>query len=290
MAASTGMAGGSADHGTLSRAGDGGRPHPGGRGPVAVGPGPGRACRRDDAARAGAAQGVSRALVGHVSGARLLRLAAGAGGPRLRPEPRDGRRRLPLGRGRARPARLRRLDGRAGGVAAGGDGAAPGRSGARDRSPSMSRLLERPRSLLQRPGAWLDQANGAYPLRLGGDRRSRVVLALDEAVFRAVIVRPGLRLRQSRAWPAPAANDHARPAPPPGRPGAIEGERAMMEGDGRLTCRRANRGESPILWLARRKDQSGRSWLTPAEVAAGERLRAEAEIAAAGPSLTMRWD
>ena len=39
-----------------------------------------------------------------------------------------------------------------------------------------------------------------------------------------------------------------------------------------------------------RKDQSGRPWLTPAEVAAGERLRAEAEIAAAGPSLTMRWD
>ena len=154
----------------------------------------------------------------------------------------------------------------------------------------MSRQLERARSLLQRPGAWLDQANGAYPLRLGGDRRSRVVLTLDEAVFRAVIERPGLRLREGGGWLPRAANDHARPAPPPGRPGVIEGERAMMEGDGRLTTRRANLGESPILWLARRKDQSGRPWLTPAEVAAGERLRAEAEIAAAGPSLTMRWD
>ena len=154
----------------------------------------------------------------------------------------------------------------------------------------MSRQLERARSLLQRPGAWLDQANGAYPLRLGGDRRSRVVLTLDEAVFRAVIEQPGLRLREGGGWLPRAANDHAPAAPPPGRPGVIEGERAVMEGDGRLTMRRANLGESPILWLARRKDQSGRPWLTPAEVAAGERLRAEAEIAAAGPSLTMRWD
>lgn len=154
----------------------------------------------------------------------------------------------------------------------------------------MSRQLERARSLLQRPGAWLDQAGGAYPLRLGGDRRSRVVLTLDEAAFRAVIERPGLTLRQGGGWLPRAANDHAPPAPPPGRPGVIEGERAVMEGDGRLTMRRANLGESPILWLARRKDQSGRPWLSSAEVAAGERLRAEAEIALSGPSLTMRWD
>ncbi|RJT21886.1 hypothetical protein D5I55_15645 [Chakrabartia godavariana] len=154
----------------------------------------------------------------------------------------------------------------------------------------MSRQLERARSLLQRPGAWLDQAGGAYPLRLGGDRRSRVVLTLDEAAFRAVIEQPGLRLREGGGWLPRAANDHAPASPPAGRPGVVEGERAVMEADGRLTMRRANLGESPILWLARRKDQSGRPWLTPAEVAAGERLRAEAEIAAAGPSLTMRWD
>ncbi|MBN9478979.1 MAG: hypothetical protein J0I52_01950 [Bordetella sp.] len=154
----------------------------------------------------------------------------------------------------------------------------------------MSRQLERARSLLQRPGAWLDQAGGAYPLRLGGDRRSRVVLTLDEAAFRAVVERPGLRLREGGGWLPRAANDHARPALAPGRPGLIEGERPVMEADGRLASRRANLGESPVLWLARRKDQSGRPWLTPAEVAAGERLRAEAEIAAAGPSLTMRWD
>ncbi len=161
----------------------------------------------------------------------------------------------------------------------------------------MSRTLERARSLLDRPGAWLDQSGAAYPLRLGGDRRGRVVLTLDEAVFRALIERPGLRRRDGGGWlprPAPAANTSLSPSPPPalppGCPGLIEGERSVMEADGRLTTRRANLGESPVAWLARRKDASGRPWLSPAEVAAGERLRLEAEVALSGPSLTMRWD
>ena len=157
----------------------------------------------------------------------------------------------------------------------------------------MSRALERARSLLDRPGAWLDQSGAAYPLRLGGDRRGRVLLTLDEAAFRALVERPGLRRREGGGWlprPRPATNTSLSPNPPPGRPGLIEGERAVMEADGRLTTRRANLGESPVAWLARRKDASGRPWLSPAEVAAGERLRAEAEIALSGPSLTMRWD
>jgi hypothetical protein len=157
----------------------------------------------------------------------------------------------------------------------------------------MSRALERARALLDRPGAWLDQSGAAYPLRLGGDRRGRVVLTLDEAAFRALVERPGLRRRDGGGWQArarPAANTSLSPTPPPGRPGLVEGERPFIEPDGRLTTRRANLGESPIAWLARRKDASGRPWLSAAEVAAGERLRAEAEIALSGPSLTMRWD
>lgn len=157
----------------------------------------------------------------------------------------------------------------------------------------MSRALERARSLLDRPGAWLDQSGAAYPLRLGGDRRGRVVLTLDEAAFRALVERPGLRRRDGGGWlprPAPGGDASSPPSPPPGRPGLIEGERPVMEVDGRLTSRRANLGESPVAWLARRKDASGRPWLSPAEVAAGERLRREAEIALSGPSLTMRWD
>ena len=160
-------------------------------------------------------------------------------------------------------------------------------------SPPQKRMLERARSLLDRPGAWLDQSGGAYPLRLGGDRRGRVVLTLDEAAFRALIERPGLRRRDGGGWlprPRPTTNTSLSPSPPPGRPGLIEGERPVMEADGRLTTRRANLGESPVAWLARRKDASGRPWLSPAEAAAGERLRREAEIAFSGPSLTMRWD
>ena len=157
----------------------------------------------------------------------------------------------------------------------------------------QKRMLERARSLLDRPGAWLDQSGGAYPLRLGGDRRGRVVLTLDEAAFRALVERPGLRRRDGGGWLrrlAPAANTSLSPSPPPGRPGLIEGERPVMEADGRLSTRRANLGESPVAWLARRKDASGRPWLSPAEVTAGERLRLDGEIALSGPSLTMRWD
>lgn len=157
----------------------------------------------------------------------------------------------------------------------------------------QKRIVERARSLLDRPGAWLDQSGAAYPLRLGGDRRGRVVLTLDEAAFRALVERPGLRRRDGGGWlprPRPATNTSLSPSPPPGRPGLIEGERPVMEADGRLTTRRANLGESPVAWLARRKDASGRPWLSPAEVAAGERLRRDGEIALSGPSLTMRWD
>lgn len=153
-----------------------------------------------------------------------------------------------------------------------------------------ARMTERARRLLERPGAWLDETTEGYPLRLGGDRRGRVVLMLDEPVFRAVIERPGLRRRQGGGW-SPRRPDSAETIhPPAGRPGLIEGQRTVMEPDGRAVLLNANLGESPIAWLARRKDHSGRPWLSPQEVAAGERLRFDAEAALRGPSLTMRWD
>ena len=154
----------------------------------------------------------------------------------------------------------------------------------------MSRLVERARTLMDRPEAWLDEASGQYPLRLGHDRRNHVVLTLDEPAFLALVERPGLRRRPGGGWQARRAPSPARSSPSPGRPGMIEGERDVIQPDGRLVPHRANLGESPILWLARRKDASGRPWLTPAEVAAGERLRRDAEMALKGPSVTMAWD
>jgi hypothetical protein len=153
----------------------------------------------------------------------------------------------------------------------------------------MSRTVERARRLLERPGAWLATEGGGYALRLGPDRRARVNLTLSEAEFRALVERPGLRGRAEGGWTTrPAAPDKDGPAP--GRPGVIEGCRTLVQADGRLVAQPANLGESPVAWLARRKDASGRPWLTPAEAAAGERLRADAERAATGSSLTMRWD
>lgn len=154
---------------------------------------------------------------------------------------------------------------------------------------SPDRMTQRARRLLERPDAWLDQADSHYPLRLGGDRRGRVVLTLDEATFRAVIENPGLRKRQGGGWQPRRQALESQPTSP-GRPGQIEGTRPIIDTSGTLHLMAANLGESPIAWLARRKDHSGRPWLSPAEVAAGERLRLDAETALKGPSLTMRWD
>jgi hypothetical protein len=154
----------------------------------------------------------------------------------------------------------------------------------------MTRAVERARDLLVRRGAWLAAEHGVYALRLGADRRGRISLTLAEPEFRSLIDNPGLKARPLGGWVARTAADAAAPAPAPGRPGVIDGVRDLVGDDGRMVRHAANLGESPIAWLARRKDAAGRPWLTPAEAAAGERLRADVEQARSGPSLTMRWD
>lgn len=154
----------------------------------------------------------------------------------------------------------------------------------------MSALVQRARRQLTQPGAWIEARDGGYHLRMGPDRRARVSLVLDERGFRALIETPGLRTRPGGGWAARGATRSLPASPPAGRPGHVAGERAVMEADGRITARPANLGHSAVAWLASRKDQSGRPWLSPAEVAAGERLTLDAERAQAGPSMTMRWD
>ena len=154
----------------------------------------------------------------------------------------------------------------------------------------MSGPVARARALLAR-GGWIDVAapDGTYALRMGGDRRTRATLTLSEAAFRDLVASPGLKARNGGGWTQRPAAAEA-PSPPPGTPGRIEGERTLMGTDGGLTLHRANLGECPLAWLARRRDASGQPFLTAVEAAAGVRLRTDAEIAQAGPSLTMRWD
>lgn len=60
--------------------------------------------------------------------------------------------------------------------------------------------------------------------------------------------------------------------------------------DGRRKSRRVNVAESPLMLLARRKDQNGMPFLTRGMVAAGERLREDFELAQMGPQLAQNWD
>lgn len=155
----------------------------------------------------------------------------------------------------------------------------------------MSASADRARRLLARPGAWIDAVvpDRTYALRLGPTRAHRAIATLDEAVFRALVDAPGLRRRRNGGWEARDAPGPERPATA-GAPGRIEGERILMEADGRSRRVRANLGQSPIQRLAARRDAAGRPFLTEAEAAAGIRLEREAEVALSGPSLTMRWD
>lgn len=156
-------------------------------------------------------------------------------------------------------------------------------------SDDALRLAARAAQALARPGAFLAAVPGGYAVRGSADRRRRALLTLDEAGFAALAQAPGLKPRPGGGWtlaapPAPAAPDRSA------RPGVIEGERMVVEADGRLTARRVNLGESPIAWLARRKDAAGRPWLTPREAAAGERLRDDFQRAGLIGRMTMSWD
>lgn len=159
----------------------------------------------------------------------------------------------------------------------------------RARPVSRLRSLERARRVLAGLSGWIEPSGDGYALRAGPDRRSRVVLTVDEAVFRRLVESPGLRARRGGGWVARRAGTNV-PAGAPGRPGMIEGERAVMGADGEASVRRANLAQTPVTWLARRVGPDGRPWLEPAEVAAAVRLALEAEAALRGASITMRWD
>lgn len=152
-------------------------------------------------------------------------------------------------------------------------------------------LARRAARLLARPGAVIEAGPMGYAVRLGANRRRRPMLIIDEPAFEALTRLASLKPRAQGGWMLAFASVAASPpAPPPGRPGVIEGERVIEEpGVGRLAFK-ANLGESPLAWLARRRDAQGRPWLSPVEAAAGERLREDFHRAGTLGRLTMSWD
>lgn len=153
-----------------------------------------------------------------------------------------------------------------------------------------ARDAERALRVLCRPGAWLDAGGeGGYVVRLAEDRRRRPALRIDEAVFAALTREPGLRTRPGGGWRLARAPLPDK-APAPGRPSVIEGRRQIIDPDGRSVTRTANLGESPIAWLARRRDARGEAWLTLVEIAAAEKLRDDFVTAGTVGRLTMAWD
>lgn len=142
------------------------------------------------------------------------------------------------------------------------------------------RLASRAERLLRRPGALIEVHGLGYVVRFAP--RRRVMLTVDEAAFRALARDGALAPRREGGWRL--IKPLAQPAPPPGRPGVIEGQRVVIEGSGEHVVLKANLGESPLAWLARR------GGIEPVEAAAGERLREDFQRAGSVGRLTMDWD
>lgn len=167
------------------------------------------------------------------------------------------------------------------------------------------RILRR----LAEPGACLALARDmdtAVVVRDTEDGRTLRTAAVDRALAEALAVRdwvqidgePGGRILRYRITGA------GRAALKRGVPGDgedtfdrfSEQHRDMTDrevgGQGGAPRRRAryNLAESPLTALARRRDKDGKPFLSPALVAAGERLREDFELARMGPRVTQNWE
>lgn len=73
-------------------------------------------------------------------------------------------------------------------------------------------------------------------------------------------------------------------------PAGMKAERfVQIEGSKEPQRISVNMGESPLGWLARRKNAKGQPFLTAEHLAAGERLREDFEHAQMGPRVTQDW-
>lgn len=139
----------------------------------------------------------------------------------------------------------------------------------------------RARATLARPGAWLDRSGDLWMVRIGPDRRRRPLMRIEADGVDQLRREPGLLPRPDGGWVLAGRAE--------GAPGRIMAEVLARGPNGREARLTANRGESPIAWLARRKGLDGQPWLSPAQVMAAERLREDFEQTGVLGRLTMDW-
>ena len=166
---------------------------------------------------------------------------------------------------------------------------------------------------LAEPGAVLAIApdmEKAAVLREFPDGRSARTAVLDRAVAQAFVLQDWIVCRRpgriaayeitgvGRAALKRMLEEEAAVAAGPGLAEAPQvfagqhrdwGSRLVAEEDGPRRLR-ANMAESPVVALGRRRDKDGAPFLTPEQVAAGERLREDFELAQMGPRVAQNWD
>ena len=164
---------------------------------------------------------------------------------------------------------------------------------------------------LARPNAWILQApdgsGGVFQRAKGGPSALRLLARISAAGVAAMARRDWARLDlttgSGKAWRITAAGAAAaRRLAAERRAGAEAGasfrEARRLEVEQLFTSSapgekaekiKVNLNESPIGWLARRKGADGASFLSPAEIAAAERLRGDFERGQMGARVTQDW-
>lgn len=119
--------------------------------------------------------------------------------------------------------------------------------------------------------------DNVFSAELVGYCRREDLVAGDAAALR--LTRQGLaRLRRMQFPEAGFLHQQA----------ALARRTVRVEGDSRVVL--ANEGKSPLARLSQRKGANGRPYLSPAQYAAGERLRADFERGRLQPRVSASWD
>ncbi|MBV9065151.1 MAG: ATPase [Methylobacteriaceae bacterium] len=168
----------------------------------------------------------------------------------------------------------------------------------RGAAPDVERQAERLLRALAEPGASAKPTDIPRPDLLAITARRKGVslaaahfpaaagatlVAQDLARWSQAAGRPVLEITESGR--ATLRRD-AAPAPEQFQAQHREVEETLLEPHGPV---KRNEAESPLAWLARRKDRDGRAMLDPASFAAGERFRNDFTIAGLQPRVTSDW-